>query len=55
MELKEGAMAFQERCFLWERGAFVGADFDLFTFKNFYMHKNRYNTLMERAKFNKNA
>ena len=22
--------AFQEQCFLWERGAYVGADFDLF-------------------------
>ena len=26
-------MAFQEQCFLWERVASVGADFDLFNFK----------------------
>ena len=26
--------AFQERCFLWEKGTPVGADFDLFYFQN---------------------
>ena len=34
--------AFQEQCFLWERGASADADSDLFNFKIFYMHKNRY-------------
>ena len=29
--------AFMEQCFLWERGASVGADLNL---KTFYMHKN---------------
>ena len=24
--------AFQEQCFLWDGGVFVGADFDLFNF-----------------------
>ena len=24
--------AFEEQCFLWERGASIGADFDLFNF-----------------------
>ena len=42
--------AFQERSFLWERGASVGADFDLLTFKIFHKHKNPYNTLKERRK-----
>ena len=27
--------AFEEKCFLWERGAFVGLDFDLFDFRDF--------------------
>ena len=27
--------AFQEQCFLWERGASVCADFDLFNFQEF--------------------
>ena len=26
--------ALQEQCFLWERGALVGADFDLFKFQD---------------------
>ena len=34
--------AFQEQCILWERGAPVGVDWDLF---NFYMHRNIYSTL----------
>ena len=25
---------FQEQCFLWERGALVGVDFDLFNFED---------------------
>ena len=47
--------AFQEQGFLWERAASVGVDFNLFTFKNVYMHKNRYNTWTERIKHNQNA
>ena len=27
-------VAFQEQCFLWERGASAGVDFDLYTHKN---------------------
>ena len=42
--------AFAEQCFLWERGASVGATFALLTVKIFYMHKNFYNTLKERKK-----
>lgn len=33
--------AFQEHCFLWERGTIVGADTDtVSTFHLFYMHVN---------------
>ena len=32
--------AFQEQCFLWERGASVGAHFELFNFQDVFMHKN---------------
>lgn len=31
---------FQEQCFWCERGASVGAEFDLFNFHDLYMHKN---------------
>ena len=31
---------FQVQCFWWERGASVGAEFDLFNFQDLYMHKN---------------
>ena len=36
-ELKGGTTeeVFQEQCFLWERGASVGAELDLFSFKDF--------------------
>ena len=41
--------AFQEQCFLWERGA--SADSDLFlTFKIFYIHKNLLNTKRKKPK-----
>ena len=30
--------AFQEHCFLWERGASVDAEFDLFHFKDLYVY-----------------
>lgn len=43
--------AFQEWHFLLESRASVGANFDLFsTFKNFYMHKNVFNTLKKSEK-----
>ena len=40
--------AFQEQCFLWERGTFVGVD--SLTFKIFCMNKNHIKTLKERNK-----
>lgn len=40
--------AFQKQCFLWERGATVGADFELLYIQ--YLHKNLYNTLKGREK-----
>ena len=44
MEFEAGltSEAFQEQYFLWDRGAFVGEDFDLF---NFHMQNNLYRTL----------
>lgn len=41
---------FQEQCFLWQRGALIDVDFDLFNYKKFYVHKNWYNTRKERKK-----
>ena len=41
--------------FLWERGASVGADFDLFCIENLYMHMNSCKTLRERGKKQKKA
>ena len=31
-------VVFQEQCFLWERDASVGAEFDLFNIKDLYVH-----------------
>lgn len=38
---------FQDRWFLWERGASVGLDFDLFNFKDLLNSLERYKTLKE--------
>ena len=54
--IKGGASdeAFQEQCFLWERGASVGADFDLLNFQDLLQAQERiyvYSTLTEREIF----
>ena len=41
---------FQEQCFLWQRGALIDVDFDLFNYKKFNVHKNWYNTRKEKKK-----
>ena len=39
-------VVFQEQCFLWERDASVGAEFDLFNIKDLYVHaeEHKWNT-----------
>ena len=44
---------FQEQSLVWERGASVDVDFDLWTFKIFYMHQNKYKTVKKRKKMKK--
>ena len=41
---------FPDQCFLWERGASVGADFRLFNFQDLYVHEKLYDTLKEKGK-----
>ena len=43
--------AFQEQCFLWDRGAPVGVDFDLFNFQD-HLHAQDHVTLWREEKMN---
>ena len=40
--------AFQEQCFLWERGASAGVDFDLFNIQDL-LHAQEYKKTMTKA------
>ena len=41
--------AFEEQCFLCERGASVGVNFDILNFQDIHMNKNIYKTLKART------
>ena len=42
--------AFQEECFLWDRGASVGADLDLFKPSRYFTLTRSFDMLNERGK-----